>query len=161
MQHYVIDAELDRRPPDDLAPLIDALDPVNGAITTSPAGNLAVTITIPANTIAQACALAAPVLAEHGPILILNVQPEHVRDAREGWAPLPDLMGATQAAEHLGVTRQQIHNLVTAGRLPGQKIGRDWVIQSAAVHAMAEDREDRLSVEQAGDSIPFVPEARG
>lgn len=137
MEHYVIDAELDRRPPDDLDPIIDALNPVNGAITAAPSGNLAITITIPADSLTQACVIASPILAAHGPVLTLTVQPERVRDAREGWGPLPDLMGAAQAAAQLGVTRQQIHNLVTAGRLPGQKVGRDWVIQAAAVHAMA------------------------
>lgn len=34
-----------------------------------------------------------------------------------------------QAAEKLGLSVQRIRALITAGRLPAQKLGRDFVIQ--------------------------------
>jgi len=33
-----------------------------------------------------------------------------------------------EAAERLGITIRRVQALITAGRLPAQKVGRDWLI---------------------------------
>lgn len=39
-----------------------------------------------------------------------------------------NLLSATEAGERLGVTANRVRALIAAGRLPAQKIGRDYVI---------------------------------
>jgi excisionase family DNA binding protein len=39
------------------------------------------------------------------------------------------LLGTPEVAERLGVTVARVQALIWAGRLPAQKIGRDYVIQ--------------------------------
>jgi excisionase family DNA binding protein len=41
------------------------------------------------------------------------------------------LLSATEAAERLGVTPNRVRALISAGRLPAQKVGRDYVIDPA------------------------------
>lgn len=40
-----------------------------------------------------------------------------------------DFLTTKQAAERLGITPRRVQALVTAGRLPAQKIGRDYLIK--------------------------------
>lgn len=42
-----------------------------------------------------------------------------------------EVLSTKQAAERLGVTVRRVQALVTAGRLPAQKIGRDFIIKVA------------------------------
>ena len=78
--------------------------------------------------------------AEHGTPVGLTALPELVRDARDGWPAVPELVGATAAADMLKVSRQQVWNLIEGGSLPGQRVGRDWVIPADAVRALVEKR---------------------
>ena len=49
-----------------------------------------------------------------------------------------DLITTIQAAELLGVSRCRVQQLVKAGRLPAQKIGRDLFIRFADLDAVRE-----------------------
>jgi len=40
-----------------------------------------------------------------------------------------DFLTTKQVAERLGITPRRVQALVTAGRLPAQKIGRDYLIK--------------------------------
>jgi excisionase family DNA binding protein len=40
-----------------------------------------------------------------------------------------DFLTTKQAAERLGITPRRVQALVTAGRLPAQKFGRDYMIR--------------------------------
>jgi excisionase family DNA binding protein len=40
-----------------------------------------------------------------------------------------DFLTTKQVADHLGVTIRRIQALVTSGRLPAQKFGRDYMIK--------------------------------
>lgn len=42
-----------------------------------------------------------------------------------------DFLTTKQVAERLGITPRRVQALVTAGRLPAQKIGRDYLIKEA------------------------------
>ena len=50
---------------------------------------------------------------------------------------MSDLLTLAQAARRLGVSRQRLHALIQAGRLPAERLGHAWVIRAAdlAVHA--------------------------
>jgi len=52
---------------------------------------------------------------------------------RMGYNPRPMahgivLMNTKEAAAHLGLSIPRIKQLIRAGRLPAEKVGRDWVI---------------------------------
>lgn len=39
-----------------------------------------------------------------------------------------EMISTKEAAKELGVTTIRVRALISAGRLPAQKIGRDWII---------------------------------
>jgi excisionase family DNA binding protein len=49
-----------------------------------------------------------------------------------------DVMDLTTAARTLGVSRQRVHQLIRAGRLPASWTGSSWVLTRAAVSAYGE-----------------------
>ena len=48
------------------------------------------------------------------------------------------MLTTNEAAERLHLGRSRILKLIAAGRLPAMKIGRDWMIQPAALETFAE-----------------------
>ena len=48
-----------------------------------------------------------------------------------------------EAAGRLGVSVRRVQALIAAGRLPAQKIGRDWIIPEHALLAVAERKPGR------------------
>ena len=103
-------------------------------------GGLTISVTVPGEDLRQAVTIGLAAAAEHGTPVGLTALPERVRDARDGWPAVPELVGATAAADMLKVSRQQVWNLIEGGSLPGQRVGRDWVIPAAAVRALVEKR---------------------
>lgn len=104
---------------------IDALSHVAGAIATSSHGNREATITLPADTIAQAAQLAlttvTPILG--GDVLRFEILPEETADARRDDVDIPELVTITEAAEILGTSRQAVHKRVRSGSIPSVRIG--------------------------------------
>lgn len=49
------------------------------------------------------------------------------------------LLTTQQAADKLGISQPRIYQLISEGRLPAQKIGRDYVINEADLK-LVEDR---------------------
>ena len=143
MEHYVVTVELDRRTPKEdheLDTIMEAVAPLHGALSTGDAGGLTISVTVPGEDLRQAVTIGLAAAAEHGTPVGLTALPERVRDARDGWPAVPELVGATAAADMLKVSRQQVWNLIEGGSLPGQRVGRDWVIPAAAVRALGEKR---------------------
>lgn len=143
MEHYVVTVELDRRTPKEdheLDTIMEAVAPLHGALSTGDAGGLTISVTVPGEDLRQAVTIGLAAAAEHGTPVGLTALPERVRDARDGWPAVPELVGATAAADMLKVSRQQVWNLIEGGSLPGQRVGRDWVIPAAAVLALVEKR---------------------
>ncbi len=52
-----------------------------------------------------------------------------------------DTVGTPEAARMLGVSRVRVIQLIQDGRLPAERVGRDWRITRGAVRA-ALDRDD-------------------
>lgn len=143
MEHYVVTVELDRRTPKEdheLDTIMEAVAPLHGAVASGDAGGLTISVTVPGEDLRQAVTIGLAAAAEHGTPVGLTALPERVRDARDGWPAVPELVGATAAADMLKVSRQQVWNLIEGGSLPGQRVGRDWVIPAAAVRALVEKR---------------------
>lgn len=51
---------------------------------------------------------------------------EHVEEVAVMAVPPADVLTAEEAAEYLRVSRKTLYRLVSAGRIPGQKVGRSW-----------------------------------
>jgi excisionase family DNA binding protein len=45
----------------------------------------------------------------------------------------PDVMTLNEVAEYLRIPRSTVYKLVREGRIPGQKIGRQWRFRRAVV----------------------------
>ena len=53
------------------------------------------------------------------------------------------LITTKEAAEKLGVNVQRVRQLIKAGRLPAQKVGRDWVIRPRDLEKVAHRKPGR------------------
>lgn len=45
----------------------------------------------------------------------------------------PVMLGSADVAEALGVSPQRVRQLLDSGKLPGRKVGRDWLVTREAV----------------------------
>lgn len=111
------------------------LEQFHPAIGGSPRGWRSAIISLPAENLAQATIAAVAVVeaAFGAPALAAEVMTTAEFDARQGWAPVPDLVSVSEAAELLGVSRQRILQRIEAKTLPASRVGRDWVIPRSAV----------------------------
>jgi len=105
-------------------------------------GNIDVWLTLPGvdayHVVEIATALAAKV---QRPLIALEVLPTADFDRRSGLTPVPELIGADEAAEMLGISRQAISKKVAAGTLPAHRVGeRVLVFARRDVEAHAAQR---------------------
>jgi excisionase family DNA binding protein len=56
---------------------------------------------------------------------------------------MPVHITAAAAASRLGLSVQRVRDLCRDGRPPAQKIGRDWIINTADLKAVAERKAGR------------------
>ena len=116
--------------------LMEAFADYHPAVGDAPAspGALQAVVTVPAHTLAQAVATATALAAQVGDLEGIEVIPTQVWDRRAG-LKIDDveLVSVTEAATHLGLTSQAVRDRITAGTLPGRKIGRNWLIPATAL----------------------------
>ncbi len=107
----------------DLGKLLDALDGFHPAIGDSPRGWTSARISLQAETLKQATVLALTLVADAGGAepIHCEVQIEDEFTARRGFIPVPELVGATEAAELIGVSRQRVQQLASNGDLPSTR----------------------------------------
>lgn len=53
-----------------------------------------------------------------------------------------DFSTSIEAAEILGYTVQHVRRLIREGKLPGKKLGRDWMVERAAVEKFMASRDN-------------------
>ena len=53
------------------------------------------------------------------------------------------LINTKKASKLLGVNVQRVRQLIAAGRLPAQKVGRDWVIREWDLSKVADRKHGR------------------
>ncbi len=101
----------------------------------SPRGWLDATISLPAESLAQATVTAVAVISSaYGAAAIAcEVMTETERDARDTFVPLPELISVAEAAEVLGVSRQRVLQRINDRTLPATRVGRDYAIPRTAV----------------------------
>ncbi|OLO86337.1 DNA-binding protein [Actinomyces naeslundii] len=116
--------------------LMEAFADYHPAVGDAPAspGAVQAVITLPAHTLAQAVATATALATQVGDLEGIEVIPTQVWDRREGLKVDDiELVSVTEAAASLGLTSQAIRDRITAGTLPGRKIGRNWLVPTAAL----------------------------
>lgn len=127
--------------------LLDALASYHAAVGTSPRGWLDAQIAVPGESIHQATTTALSVIqtAVGGAAIVgVTVMTGEEFNAREGFARVPPLLSATEAAQQLGVSAQRIRKMLEEHRFPGaQRIGTVWVIPQSEVDARAAQRRHR------------------
>ncbi len=135
MEMYNATVEVEKRGARDVVDdVIDKLAAYHPALGDSARGWASATISLPAETLVQACSTAAAVVAAAygAPALACEVMTETEFLARQGWEPVPDLVSVSEAAELLGVSRQRVLQRISEKSLPATRVGRDYVIPRAA-----------------------------
>lgn len=56
---------------------------------------------------------------------------------------MASLLSTKEAAEKLSVSERRVLALITLGRLPAQKVGRDWIIDESSLDLVAERKPGR------------------
>lgn len=137
MKMHTITVEIDERKlNEELAEeLVEGLAHIHPAVGQSDRGWVSITVSLPAEHVSQAIALALAAVeqvAGRGVVAVTGMTEEE-SDAREGWETLPELVSVTEAADALDVSRQAVLDRISRGTLPATKIGRDYAIPRAAV----------------------------
>lgn len=140
---YVATVEVDvrrRLTLDEVDQVMDELEDYHPAVGEARRGFLSATIALPAESLRQATASACRVVeaALGGPAIAAEVMTEAEFDVRQGWAPVPDLVSVSEAAELLGVSRQAVLQRISAKTLPATPVGKTYVIPRSAVDAATE-----------------------
>lgn len=117
----------------DATDVVDELADHHAAVSPAGKGRLNVVITLPAESTRQATVTALALLERIGSLDAVEVMPTAMFDARQGLAPLPELVSVTDAAAALGVTRQAVLQRLESGALLGSKVGSTWVIPAATL----------------------------
>lgn len=155
---YQVDAELSGKPLTDTE-AGHALEQLPGlsAVIADTHGHPDVLLTIGADDVVQAATLGVAVIerATTRTVTALQVVPTEVWDARQGFVPIPELIGATEAAALLGVSRQRIAQLVDEGKLPARRAGNALVFARGTVEAYQSQRvPDHLAAAGAAVTQP-------
>lgn len=139
MKMYTAVVEVDAKS-GDVDDLMDQLASYHAAVGTSPRGWLEARLSLPAESLAQACTTAAAVVeaAAGAAAIACEVMLEAEHDAREGFTTEPEVLSSAEAAEVLGITRQRVAQLAAAGQL--QEVewsGRSRAFTASSVRALA------------------------
>lgn len=106
------------------------------ALARSELGRLELIITLWAEDVWQATTTAQHLLHQLDiDITKVAVETSEDFDRRTDHTPVPPLVGVTEAAKILGVTRTAVLNRIERGTIPAQKVGSSsWVIPANALH---------------------------
>lgn len=125
---YSVHIEFNRRilKPESAARMVDQFTDWHGAVGFSPRGYVDVQLTLAAEDLVRAASTAVAIAAP-----IIQAQPLRVEamteaefDARLGEVPMPELIGVTEAAELIGVSRQRVLQMIDEGKLAGVRVGK-------------------------------------
>ena len=119
--------------------LMSSLEQYHPAVGTSPRGWLEVRISLPAESLAQACVTATALVETFtgAAAIAAEVMTETEFDARQGFASEPELISAGQAAKILGVSTERVRQLAVAHRIQSVPVGGRRNYVRSSVEALA------------------------
>lgn len=122
---------------------MDALAEYSPAVSRTSRGASELVITLPARSLEQAVSTGLAVLLRAaGELERFEVLTTDEYDRRADDVAMPELVGASEAARIIGITRQRVQQLVELGRLPAVKVGTSLVLQRGPVEAVARARAE-------------------
>ncbi len=146
MKHYTALVEVSKRgnpSADELDTILARLAGHLVSLTVSPRGYRGARITLPADNLAAA-STAALLAVTHGyglPIhdaVSIEIMSTTEADMREGTAEVPELIGATEAAQLLGVSAQRVRQMIEEGKLAAYRVGeRSFALVRSEIEATA------------------------
>lgn len=153
---FTAEAEIDRRvdqlTEDELDDMSDAVTPYRGRVTRSLLGRARLVVTVQADDLTQATAVAGAVLRSSAPgrelvslaihrsrdfVLVSGLPPT------EGWASVSEVAAGTS------VSRQAVLQQIASGSLAATKVGSTWIVARAPRRPSAEWRNDDEPVDGA------------
>jgi excisionase family DNA binding protein len=146
MTMHTVEVEVARRgrdvDVDELEAVLERLQDYHASLGTSPRGWLSALVSLPAESVAQAASTAAAVVSQAigADVVAIEAMTAAEFDQREGFEKIPDLVGASDAAQLLGVSRQAVQQMTEDGRLPSTRVGNALAIPRAAVDALRDRR---------------------
>lgn len=146
--HYIVEIETRERFATDaqIDTVMDTLADFHVAVGDASGGGSEVTLTVPAEGVDQAVRIALSLVRGLASVIGVTALPEEVRDAREGWVPMPDLVDVATAADMLDMTPQWVRQLINDGSLQATNAGpRTTVVPRSAVEALAAERAAKNS----------------
>lgn len=128
-------------------------EPYAPAVSRSPRGRSEIVITVPAKSFEQAVTTGLALLARSATadLVTFTVMTTAEYDRRAEDVALPALVGATEAAEIIGITRQRVQQLARDGALSAVKVGNALAFPRAQVEARAASRRGEGATVDATD----------
>lgn len=143
MTDYNVMLDLARIDPEtfDLTPF----EVYGGALVATAVGTRELVLTVPAHNISQAITTAYNAFweAHRFEPYIVRAMSTAAFDAGLDLPSTPETMSVGEAASRLGVTASAVRQRLSAGTLPGARVGRDWRIPTQVVDAAADDTRIR------------------
>ena len=137
MNSFNVHLELDLRDPEEKysIELHDQLTSYGPSVGSSPRGYLSVRLTFPADGLLQATTTAVTVVERLSGLTAIacTAMSQEEFDAREGTVPLPDLIGVTEAAAMLGLSRARVNQMIGEGKLQSVRVGNSNALVLAQV----------------------------
>jgi predicted DNA-binding transcriptional regulator AlpA len=118
--------------------LLERLIAYSATISQSPRGWLAARVTLPADNLLQATSSAVALVetVTGAQAVAAEVMLHTEFQARKSAVPMPELVGANDAAAMLGVSRVRVHQMIDDGTFPtAQKVGSGYVIARSDVES--------------------------
>jgi len=119
--------------------IVEAFSDLSGVAGVSDHGNATLIATVEARSLAEAGMdiAAHAALRRLPPLLALQVMGADEWEARQGFLPgrVVDALSVTEVAARLGVSRQRVHQLVEAGRIPATRVGHSILLARSDVAA--------------------------
>lgn len=123
--------------------LMDALASYHPAVGTSPRGWVEARISVPAESLVQACVTAASLVETFtgAAAIACEVMTEDEFNARQGFISEPEIIGAGEAAAILGVSTERVRQLAVAHQIQSVPVsGRRGYVRSSVEALAAKDR---------------------
>jgi excisionase family DNA binding protein len=119
-----------------------ALADYRAVLGASPTGHVVIVISLPAESLRQACTTALAVVQDVTGRTATSVQvmTTEAFDARSDnqLGEIPALLSVTETAEALGQSRQAVLQAIEQKRLPATRVGSTWAVLASTVEARAE-----------------------
>lgn len=117
-----------------LSSLVDALADYHPVGARNDLGNAEIIISLPAENLRQACAIALSAVDTAGAEPVgVQILPADEFDRRASLPTIPDIVSVTEAAQILKISRQAVLQRIDRGTIPARRVGHDYAIARVSI----------------------------